>query len=809
MPLIDIKPDHYYDNAAGGIPVFCPTMEQFKDFSTFCESIVSYGREAGLVKIIPPKEWTTALPDLSERLSSVRIKTPIIQHIRGTKGIYSQTNIESRKTYTVAEFKALSNDSNHRPPSRKGVPHGPAEPLPRRKRNRKPAAVTLQTEADTMEVDSLPTTPTHQADIPDHFSNDDSHDALVPTSANTSANNSPDQPFQSTLGSDFARKHFLRQASSPSPPSRHAVSRETMSPLVPDTKDEIEATSTTQINTSNIGASSSSNGSKQKEAKAAEQEKIEPPMTDYKVEHGEDFTVDYCKEVERNYWRNLTFVQPMYGADMSGSLFDDRTTSWNTQRLGDLLCKIDQNLPGVNTPYLYFGMWKATFAWHVEDMDLYSINYLHFGAPKQWYCIRPENSSRFERIAQGIFSSDYKNCPQFLRHKTYLLSPTKLAADGVPVNRLVQHEGEFVLTFPFAYHSGYNLGFNCAESINFALDDWIPIGQKAESCRCINDAVQIDVDAIFQSAKKSIAEEESARFKSRSGKKSEDADMKDEHDQDDPPIDSQRKRKRGATKDQAPEKLHSVVLATGSKPDKATESLTTSTKGTRSQSDSSTKAPPSKKAKTATTTPEKALECVLCPNQEFDGELLPTSNGKYCHMLCAQYIPETYMSGEDDDDVIVHTEGVPAARRRLRCFVCEKKVGACVQCCKGKCIRAVHASCAEMEGMYVDEVEHDDESIEYQLYCPTHDPRQEKEKEAGYKAWKDMMAKKLKPGLSVWARWNDNVYYSGVIETILNDRLNCKIQFHDGYVKTVTWKDISLDKKQPPTGFRTAGYCRG
>jgi hypothetical protein len=72
-----------------------------------------------------------------------------------------------------------------------------------------------------------------------------------------------------------------------------------------------------------------------------------------------------------------------------------------------------------------------------------------------------------------------------------------------------------------------------------------------------------------------------------------------------------------------------------------------------------------------------------------------------------------------------------------------------------------------------------------------------------------MMAKKLKPGLSVWARWNDNVYYSGVIETILSDRLNCKIQFHDGYVKTVTWKDISLDKKQPATGFRTAGYCRG
>jgi hypothetical protein len=61
---------------------------------------------------------------------------------------------------------------------------------------------------------------------------------------------------------------------------------------------------------------------------------------------------------------------------------------------------------------------------------------------------------------------------------------------------MVQYEGEFVLTFPGCYHSGMNLGFNCAESVNFALEDWIPIGLKARPCSCVSDSVMIDVAAL-------------------------------------------------------------------------------------------------------------------------------------------------------------------------------------------------------------------------------------------------------------------------------------------------------------------------
>ncbi|XP_036377449.1 lysine-specific demethylase 4B isoform X1 [Megalops cyprinoides] len=207
-------------------------------------------------------------------------------------------------------------------------------------------------------------------------------------------------------------------------------------------------------------------------------------------------------DLERKYWKNLTFVSPIYGADISGSLYDADITEWNIGHLNTLLDMVEQEcgivIEGVNTPYLYFGMWKTTFAWHTEDMDLYSINYLHFGEPKSWYAIPPEHGKRLERLAQGFFPGSSQGCDAFLRHKMTLISPSILKKYGIPFDRITQEEGEFMITFPYGYHAGFNHGFNCAESTNFATLRWIDYGKMATQCTCRKDMVKISMDVFVR-----------------------------------------------------------------------------------------------------------------------------------------------------------------------------------------------------------------------------------------------------------------------------------------------------------------------
>uniref|UniRef100_A0A8C1XER6 [histone H3]-trimethyl-L-lysine(9) demethylase n=1 Tax=Cyprinus carpio TaxID=7962 RepID=A0A8C1XER6_CYPCA len=207
-------------------------------------------------------------------------------------------------------------------------------------------------------------------------------------------------------------------------------------------------------------------------------------------------------ELERKFWKNLTFNPPLYGADVSGTLYDPDVTEWNIGRLNTILDMVEREsgitIKGVNTPYLYFGMWKSTFAWHTEDMDLYSINYLHFGEPKSWYIVPPEHGKRLERLAKGFFPGSAQSCEAFLRHKMTLISPSILRKYGIPFEKVTQEAGQFIVTFPYGYHAGFNHGFNCAESTNFATQRWINYGKLATLCSCRKDMVKVSMDVFVR-----------------------------------------------------------------------------------------------------------------------------------------------------------------------------------------------------------------------------------------------------------------------------------------------------------------------
>jgi histone demethylase JARID1 len=204
-------------------------------------------------------------------------------------------------------------------------------------------------------------------------------------------------------------------------------------------------------------------------------------------------------DVESEFWRsvgNLTeTIEVEYGADVHstthGSGFPtieknprdpDSTSPWNLNILpyapDSLFRHIKSDISGMTVPWLYVGMVFSTFCWHAEDHYTYSANYQHFGATKTWYGIPAEDADKFEQAMRDAVPELFESQPDLLFQLVTLLTPEQLKKAGVRVNALDQRAGEFVITFPQAYHAGFNHGFNMNEAVNFAPSDWEPFGER-------------------------------------------------------------------------------------------------------------------------------------------------------------------------------------------------------------------------------------------------------------------------------------------------------------------------------------------
>jgi len=170
-----------------------------------------------------------------------------------------------------------------------------------------------------------------------------------------------------------------------------------------------------------------------------------------------------------------------------------------------LLRFVRYDIPGVNKPMLYFGMLFSMFCWHVEDNYMYSVSYLHEGAPKTWYGVGAAHAADFDAVAADHAFAQAVECdPQLLLKKNLMVPPSMLIKHGVPVSRATQLPGQFVVTLPKAYHAGFSHGWNAAEAVNFMLPDWLPYASAAVAWyrelerQSVLDFEQILVDAAAQ-----------------------------------------------------------------------------------------------------------------------------------------------------------------------------------------------------------------------------------------------------------------------------------------------------------------------
>lgn len=188
---------------------------------------------------------------------------------------------------------------------------------------------------------------------------------------------------------------------------------------------------------------------------------------------------------------------------------------------------------GIYFSTLFHWVLLPTFTWLIIVLCMCSINYHHCGAAKTWYGIPGHAAIDFEKVVkEHVYTRDILSVDgedgafDVLLGKTTLFPPYILSEHGVPVYKAVQKPGEYVITFPRAYHSGFshgtslfcfyrmqllflssvlqgnNLlvvflefcfpfiisqvllflylsGFNCGEAVNFAAGDWFPLGSIA------------------------------------------------------------------------------------------------------------------------------------------------------------------------------------------------------------------------------------------------------------------------------------------------------------------------------------------
>lgn len=146
---------------------------------------------------------------------------------------------------------------------------------------------------------------------------------------------------------------------------------------------------------------------------------------------------------ENGFWSAVKSdkIRALYAADVGGTLMEENCAGqWNFANfMNTTLLKLTSKtlkIPGISTPYLYFSSPFTFSPWHSEDINLYSINYLHYGDCKTWYGIPSKNSGEFEEFTNEAMKTLLINCSAPMRHKLLMVDPTFLPGN-IDVHKVI------------------------------------------------------------------------------------------------------------------------------------------------------------------------------------------------------------------------------------------------------------------------------------------------------------------------------------------------------------------------------------
>ncbi|XP_052167696.1 histone-lysine N-methyltransferase TRX1 [Oryza glaberrima] len=116
--------------------------------------------------------------------------------------------------------------------------------------------------------------------------------------------------------------------------------------------------------------------------------------------------------------------------------------------------------------------------------------------------------------------------------------------------------------------------------------------------------------------------------------------------------------------------------------------------------------------------PRVSPRCSLCP--VTGGAMKPTTDGRWAHLACAIWIPETCLKDVKRMEPIDGLSRINKDRWKLLCSICGVAYGACIQCSHPTCRVAYHPLCARAADLCV-ELE-DDDKIHLMLLDEDEDP---------------------------------------------------------------------------------------